>query len=59
MSANMKGLTPDDMTDSQRTSLAFKAALIGGGACLLTGGITGAFYGGEAGGQVIDWLYGK
>ena len=38
MSGAMKGLTPDDLTDSQRTSLAFKAALIGGGACLMTGG---------------------
>ena len=47
MSANMKGLTPDDMTDSQRTSLAFKAALIGGGASLITGGnfLKGAFVG--------------
>ena len=34
----MKGLTPDDLTDSQKTDLAFKAALIGGGACLLAGG---------------------
>lgn len=43
----MKGLSPEDMTDSQRTSLAFKAALIGGGACLLTGGnfLKGALFG--------------
>ncbi len=34
----MKGFTPDDLTDSQKTDLAFKAALIGGGACLLAGG---------------------
>ena len=47
MSGAMKGLTPDDITDSQRTSLAFKAALIGGGACLLTGGnfLKGALFG--------------
>ncbi len=47
MSANMNGLTPDDLTDSQKTSLAFKAALVGGGACLLTGGnfLKGALFG--------------
>ena len=47
MSGAMKGLSSDDLTDSQRTSLAFKAALIGGGACLMTGGnfLKGALFG--------------
>ncbi len=38
MSGAMKGLTPDDLTDYQKADLAFKAALVGGGASLITGG---------------------
>lgn len=47
MSGGMKGLTPDDLTDSQKADIAFKAALIGGGVCLIAGGdfIKGALIG--------------
>ncbi len=38
MSSAMKGLTPDDLTDYQKADIVFKAALIGGGASLITGG---------------------
>ncbi len=38
MSGEMNGLTPDDLSDSKNTHLLVKAALIGGGVSLLTGG---------------------
>lgn len=38
LSGKMKGLTPDDPTDTNKTNVLFKAALIGGGAALMTGG---------------------
>ena len=38
MSGAMKGLTPDDLTDSQRTSLGALAASIGGAASIMAGG---------------------
>ena len=47
MYGSMKGLSPGDLTDSQRMSLGFKAALIGGGVSLITGGnfLKGALFG--------------
>lgn len=38
MSGKMKGLAPDDCTGQNKTNILFKAALIGGGAALMTGG---------------------
>ena len=38
MSGAMKGLTPDNLTDSQKADLVFSATLIGGASSIITGG---------------------